>query len=173
MKIRRHGSFRLTLGAMMTVLTVISVYLSAILPSGKISLLFLSGIFLIPLLYEREVGGAVLIYIASAILSLLLVPGMINAVPYILFFGHYGIGKYLCEEKKNRLLSFIFKFIYYNVFMFACYFLFFDMLAGEFLKGIPFILLLLMMEVFFFVYDYLYSGIITLYGKKIKRLILG
>ena len=166
-------TFQISLGAMLTVLSLLTLYLSAVLPTGRLTLYFLSAVFIAPMLYERQPRAAFLIYITTGVLSLLIMPGMILSLPYILLFGHYGIGKYLIEENCRRKRAYLYKWIYYNVCMVLIYFLCFQAIAGEALRNLAWPRLLIGAQVAFIVFDFLYSRVIALYKRYIRRALIG
>ncbi len=166
-------SFQTSLGAMLCVLSLLALYLSAVLPAGRITLYFLSGIFIAPLLFERQPKAALLVYLATSLLSLLIMPGAIFSVPYILLFGHYGIGKYLIEENCKRRRSYFYKWIYYNICIVFIYFLCFEIIAGDFLRKLALPWLIVCAQIAFLIYDFLYSRAVFLYKRYIRRALMG
>ena len=166
-------TYQISLGAMLSVLALIALYLSAILPAGRITFYFLSGIFLAPLLFERQLRIAVIVYIATSLLSLLVLPGMVSSLPYILLFGHYGIGKFLIEENCKKKRAYLLKWIYYNISIVLVYFVCFSVLAGEWMAGLAWPWLFVLAQVAFVIYDYVYSYMILLYHKYLRRALMG
>jgi len=61
------------------------------------------------------------VYLATAILSLLLVPNKEAAVMYTAFFGYYAIVKALLESHTPRVVEYLLKFIIFNVSVFVAY----------------------------------------------------
>ena len=51
-------TFQISLGAMLTVLSLLLLYCAALLPAGRVTLYFLSSLMLAPLLYERQPRAA-------------------------------------------------------------------------------------------------------------------
>lgn len=166
-------SFQTSLGAMTTVLSLLALYLAAILPAGRITLYFLSAIFTVPMLYERQPRAALLVYAATSLLSLLILPGMILCLPYVLLFGHYGMGKYLIEENFRRLPAYLYKWLYYNVCMVLIYLCCFRTVAGEGLSQLAWPWLLLGAQAAFVIFDFVYSKVLVLYKRYLRRALLG
>lgn len=70
---------RLTIGAMTTALGVLFMYASSIVPSGKLVLLFLASLVVwIPLNERGGIAAAAVCFLATALLSLLLIPNKQN-----------------------------------------------------------------------------------------------
>ncbi len=166
-------TYQISLGAMLTVLSLLTLYLSAVLPAGQLTLYFLSAVFIAPMLYERQPRAAFLVYVTTSVLSLLIMPGMILSLPYILLFGHYGIGKYLIEENCHRKRAYLYKWIYYNICMILIYFTCFQVVAGEALRSLAWPWLLVGAQVAFVIFDFLYSRVIVLYKRYIRRALIG
>lgn len=166
--------FRISLAAMFAAFTLICLYLAAILPTGRISFYFLSSIFVAALLVEDQPGAAMLMFVAVGGLALLIVPNLLLVLPYVLLFGHYGIGKYFIEKIRDKVTAFVLKLVYFDVFLALTYFLVFDQLAGEVLKNLPVWALIALSQVAFVIYDFLYSKLTVFYVKVIrKRLMAG
>ena len=153
-------TYQISLGAMLTVLSLLTLYLSAVLPAGQLTLYFLSAVFIAPMLYERQPRAAFLVYVTTSVLSLLIMPGMILGLPYILLFGHYGIGKYLLEKIQSKLISYIAKLLYFNIGMALIYFFAYSTFFQGVLTQIPFWLLIILVQVVFVIFDFVYSKIL-------------
>ena len=83
---------------MCAVLTLIGIYVAVILPAFQLLAYFITALFLIPLISEKELGTSILMFFGVYLFSLLLVPGFTSSLPYLLFFGHYGIVWYFCAK---------------------------------------------------------------------------
>ena len=108
---------RLTVGAMSTALGVLFLYAASIVPSGKLVLLFLaSAVIWIPLNERGGIVSAALCYIATALLSLLLIPNKLYPLVYALFFGPYGFIKLGVDSSvHDRFIAFVLKLIIMNM----------------------------------------------------------
>ena len=95
----------MTLGGICLALTVISMYASSIVPGIELTLLAISSLFTAVMLIETGVGGALLLYGASLILGIALIPNKLAVLPYGFFFGYYGILKYYIEKITVLCLS--------------------------------------------------------------------
>jgi hypothetical protein len=168
----QKSTYRISLGAMLVALTVLTLYIGAILPAGRISLYFISGIFIIPMLYEFQPLAAFLIYLISSAIGLLFMPELVMILPYVFLFGHYGIGKYLIEERFRKLPAMIVKFVYYAAFTALIYFVCFQAFSGGILDTIPVYLTILILIALFFVYDFAYSLMVRLYNDRIGRFLM-
>ena len=90
---RLSGAKLISLGAMCTALGVLCLYAAAVLPTGRVALYFLASLFVYVPAAEGAYLGAVGVYLATGVLSLLILPSRAAAAPYIVLLGHFGIFK--------------------------------------------------------------------------------
>ena len=170
----RHltGARRISFTSMISVLSLIFLYLAMVLPTSRLAMYFLSSVFVAALVIEDEIGFAILSYIVTSLLAILLV-GFIPALfPYLILFGHYGIAKALFEKMKKKGVAFAAKLAYFNVFLLLSYLLAKDILFGELQIDFPLWALWLLAQAVFVVYDFAYTLVITLYYKKIRQFLM-
>lgn len=146
--------------------TLLFLFLATIVPA-KLSMFFLCSVFVTGMLVEHETGYAFLIFVAVSLLSLLIVT-TVHSLAYIIFFGHYGIGKYYIEKIKDKVTAFILKLLYFNAAMALIYFLA-PLVIGNALLSIPLWILIPAAQIVFIIYDYLYSLVSQFYYQKIRK----
>jgi len=169
----RGSAHQVSLTAMFAALSLIFLYLAAIWPAGRLSLYFLSSIFVAGMLVEERPAMAFLCYAVVCGLGLLIVPGLLLVVPYALLFGHYGIGKYLLERAvRDKITCFVLKLLYFDLFLAAVYFLAGELLLGSLLAAVPLWVLIVAAQVAFVIYDFLYSRVVLLYEQRIRPRLL-
>lgn len=170
MKYDENKTYYISLSAMFTAFTVLFIYLAGIMPSGRISMYFLSSLFISGIVLERKYKYAWISFIAASIIGALIVPDVLRIIPFVLFFGHYGIGKMYIEQMKDKMVAFIVKLVYFNVAVALTY-----LLAGSVIiadvsaYNLPWPLLIIIAEILFVVYDYLYSMAQQFYYTKIRK----
>ena len=111
-------------------------------------------------------------YIAAALLSLLLTPDLMTTLPYVLLFGHYGIGKYYIEKIDNKIISYVLKLLYFNACFLIVYLLAKEVFIGEALKKIPEFLIFILIQPVFVVFDFVYSFLSDFYYSNIRKRII-
>ena len=115
-------------GGLLTTIGVVLVYLSGIVPLNKTYLLALSS-FVIPLaVIITNKKTAFIIYISTALLSLLICGLKSTVLSYVAFFGLYGLVKYHIEKLKKLPVEIILKLLFFNfclLVLFLLYSLFF------------------------------------------------
>ena len=169
----KHTAHRVSLTAMFISMSLIFMYLSSIIPVLRITFYFLSSVFVMGLLLEDEVALAFMMFAAVSGLSMLLMP-FTMALPYLLFFGHYGIGKYFIEKNiKDKILRYILKLIYYNIALALAYLvareLFLNSAQGT---GLAIWIIIIIAEAAFVVYDFLFTRITGYYFNNIRRYLI-
>ena len=165
---------RVSLTAMFASMSLLFLYLASVLPTGRIAMYFLSSIFIMGLVIEEEIGLAVLMYIGVSLMSLLLMPNIIRVLPYVLFFGHYGIGKYYIQTRiKDKVAAYIVKLLYYNVALGLVYLLAQQIIYEDVLStGVAFWLFVVLAEVAFVIFDFLYDKVSSYYFNNLRRLLM-
>ena len=159
---------------MFTAFSVLFLFLAGVMPAGRISMYFLSSIFVSGLTIEREYLWALLCFIASSLIGLLILPDLLRLVPYVLFFGHYGIGKAYIERIKNKPFAFALKLLYFNVALLLIYLLANSVLTEDlsYIK-LPVWAIALIAQIAFAVYDFVYSKVQQVYYEKLRRPLMG
>ena len=169
----KRTAHRVSLTAMFAAMSLLFLYLAAVLPTMRLAMFFLSSIFIMGLILEEEIGLAFLMYIAVSALGLLfLLPHIVYVLPYVIFFGHYGIGKYYIETRiKDKVVGYIIKLLYYNVALVLIYLLA-QAALKEMLDALPIWALLLFAEAAFVIFDYLFTKVTAYYFNNIRRYLM-
>jgi len=168
------GTRKITLAAMFAAFTLLFLYLASILPTGKLAMYFLSSIFIAGLVVEHETGYAFLMFVAVALLSFLIIPNRVRVLYYVLFFGHYGIGKHYIEKIRDKVTAFILKLLYFNaamalIYVISQYVLGQNLLLVDVGFALPIFVLIILAQVLFVVYDYLYSLVTQFYYQRLRK----
>ena len=147
------------------------VLLLSFVPVSEIGLPALAGALVIPTVIELNRKYALSVYIATALLALLMVPSWECKLLYIGFFGCYPILKATLERPANLWWIWITKLAVFNVAMIAIYWLLITFLhldtAAFTIAGVsmPWLILLLGNGVFV-LYDIGLSRCIQTYLQK-------
>lgn len=165
---RKRNSKKMALSGLLTAVTVLLLYFAVILPFHVLFFTFLSS-FPIVLLYRRsQLSTALLFFMTTGLLSFILFPHP-RLLPYVLFFGHYGLAKVYLEEKGGRYAIFL-KILYFNLSLLIGWF-FFRLLLLPFMPTISPPLLLLFLQFFFLIYDYSFTAALSFFTSRIERVI--
>lgn len=140
------------------------IILSSVIETNTIILM--SAAALVVAVAVVEFGGekAILFYITSCIAGFFLTFDKIEIISYIGFFGLYSIIKYYIEIKIfNRLILYGVKILFFNLMLFAMYFL-----VKQFIILPVTWWMILAAQVLFLIYDYAFTIFISYYIKIIK-----
>jgi hypothetical protein len=158
---------KITLSGLLLAFTVICVFLAANLPTSRLSLYALSSLFVSIIVIEAGTKSGWAFYVASAILSVILVPRL-GVIPFVVFFGIYGMIKYYVELLKSRVFEYLLKLVYFNIcLVLGLIFLKEILLSGANLS-MPVYILAAGLEVAFILYDYIYTLFIRFYSNTLK-----
>ncbi len=173
----QRTAHRISLTAMFATMSLLFLYLASVLPTMRIAMYFLSSVFVMGLVVEEEIGLALIMFTGVSLLSLLLMPNILRVVPYILFFGHYGIFKHYAETRiKDKVIRYVLKLLYYNVALGLMYLLARqivneDILQHEFFRNAIWLVIVLA-QIAFIVYDYAFTKVTVFYFNNIRRLLM-
>ena len=148
---------------MLVALGVVTLWLGSILSMLELSVAVLASLFAVLAVLEYGKSAPWLVYAATAILSLLLLPQKAPALAYTLFFGYYPIVK----EKLERLpllAAWLLKEGIFHVSLILLYGLYTYLLSPGAREPLWYLaLILILAEVTFVLYDMALTRIITLY----------
>ncbi len=161
----------IVLSGIFLALTVIILYVESIAPTGRLSLYALSSVFVSILIVESGIKPGWLFYLSSSLVSFIIVPDKLALVPYIVFFGLYGIVKYYAERQKYIWLEYTIKFLYFNLCVVLAYFIIKNLFTIQMKFNLHWWLIIIALQIFFFLYDYVYSLIIQYYRKRLRRIL--
>lgn len=149
-------------------LTLAILYSTSLLPISTLSILTIASCLIPISIIRTTLKNTILVYLSCSILSFFLVPINICLL-YTLFFGIYGIIKFFIEKLDNLFLEVILKLFIFNILLSIIYIIFKSFLGFE----IEFSLLILIViaQIGFLIYDYALSIIISYFYNKINKLI--
>jgi len=159
---------RITLSGILLALTVICVFLAAVAPTSKLSLYALSSLFISVIIIEFGEKSGWIFYLASVILSVLLVPRL-EVIPFAVFFGIYGLIKLYIEKINSRIAEYILKLAYFNICLILGLFFLKEIILGGIKLSTPVYIIAVVLEVVFVIYDYIYTLFIRFYGTQLKQ----
>lgn len=168
----------ITIGAMCTALTVLSLYAAAVLPTGRLALYFLSSVFVYMLADEELYLGALVSFAASLALGFLILPNAFALAPYAALLGHYGIFRtWFARRMGDRFVRFLVCMLYCNAFtalaVLAAVFLFhYDLTVVSSALPAPVWALILALEAGFALFDLLYWMCAKIYVERIKSALI-
>jgi hypothetical protein len=162
---------RLTLGGVLIALTLIVLYAESVLPTSKLSLYVISSFFVSVIVIESGIRTAWIFYIASSLMALIIIPDKIAMIPYVVFFGVYGIIKFYIERLGKLIAEYILKFGYFNLCLLIAVLLIKEFFLDSLGVSFPLWIVIVGLEAVFLVYDYVYTLFIQYYNRKIRTVL--
>lgn len=97
--------------------------LLTVFPFATYALPALASVFLMPVVIECGPRWATAVYVAEALLALLITPDVEAKLLFVAFFGYYPVIKSLTERMKSRTLEWVCKLVVFNSAVVAAYML--------------------------------------------------
>lgn len=160
---------KISLAGMLAAFTLLFLYIASVIPAGKLAMYFISSVFIAALVVERQIALAFLMFLAVALLSFLILPNRLRVLYYVLFFGHYGIGKHYIETIRDKVTAYVVKLLYFNAALALMYIIGSNLLLTDISFILPIWALAIIAQVIFVIYDYLYSMVVQFYFKRIRK----
>lgn len=158
----------ITESGLLIALTLVILYATSIIPISTLSILTIASCLIPISIIRTSIKNTILVYIASSVLSFILVPTNI-ALYYTLFFGIYGIIKYFIEKIRIIPLELLFKLIAFNLLLGIIYLIIKSFLV-VLLPKLSLWILFLGAQVVFLVYDYALTLAISFFLNRFKSL---
>ncbi|NLJ40204.1 MAG: hypothetical protein GX352_01120 [Clostridiales bacterium] len=158
----------IALGGILGALCVISLYAAVYSPVSRLAFYSLSSLFASFMVIESGIKGGWLFYAATSALAFLIIPDRVSLIPYLVFFGNYGVVKHYIESIGLLLPEVLLKGICVSVYGVVIYFLYTKVFDISFESKIPIYGLLALLIGVFYIYDFVYTKIIAYYTRRFK-----
>lgn len=162
---------RLSLSGILLTLTIISLFMATIMPTNKVSFYVLSSFFVSIIIMEFGVKAGWIFYFTSCLLAFVIIPDKLRVIPFILFFGVYGVIKFHIEKINNIVIEYILKIIYFNLFLLGAFFIAKQLFFKDLAINLPLWGIVIALEIVFIIYDYVYTLFVRYYNDKLKKLL--
>ena len=167
-------SLKISLGGAIAAVSLVLMLLTTVIPFGTFAFPAFAGMLLTVIVIEIGYGFAVSVFAATALLSFLIVSDKEAALMYTAFFGFYPILKSLIERIPNKVVQYIVKLAVFNACMIAVFFIAVNLLSipeeSYYLFGLQLpVIFLLFGNVFFVLYDYCITKLVTIYLLKWRQ----
>ena len=162
------GTRKLAVAAMLCALGVVFLYVGSIIEILDLTMVAIASLFVFFAVIEMGGSYPYLIYLVTAVLSLLLLPSKFAAGTYLLFGGIYPVLKNMFE-KLHHVVAWVLKLSYFNtilsILLAASLYLFYvedpDMGFNLLTYGLA--------NVTFVLYDHATSLLVTMYLVKLRK----
>jgi hypothetical protein len=152
---------------LLVALTLVILFSTSILSISTLSILTVASCLIPISIIRTSIKNAILVYLASSILSFFLIRTNI-AIYYTLFFGVYGIIKYFIEKLRKLPIELIIKLISFNLLLALTYLItktFLGIISINFSLWIFWIV----SQGVFLIYDYSLTLSISFFLSRIHR----
>lgn len=154
---------------MFSALTLLFVCMANVLPVLRVTLFFISSIFIMGIMLEKMTVQAFISFAVVLFLGFLIVPDKAGMFPYMFFFGHYGIFKYFVDAAGGGGRALVLKLVYFNICMALIYFFGGGYLTAQWdFLPLPKWAFLIIGEGVFLVYDRLFTLITGVYFNRLR-----
>lgn len=165
----KKNTFNLVFCSLVSVMSLAFLYLSSVLPTGRIAAFGIAIFILCIAVAECGIKYGLICSVTVGLLAFILFPDKLILFPYALFFGYYPVLK-LCIERINRLvIEWLFKLSAFTTAMLAVYLI---MRLFKLLVPLPthtFIVYTAVMYLLFALYDNVLTRLIGFYLSKISQ----
>lgn len=164
---------KLAYSGILLALVIITLFFATFLPTSRLALYVLSSFFISIIIVEFGVYAGWSFYLASNILAFFVISNKIGLIPYTILFGIYGIVKFYIEKLNKLPFEYILKLVYFNFCLILAFIFIKEFLMYNIKIQLPWWTLLIVLEILFIIYDYIYTRFINYYLHKLKRIIGG
>ncbi len=173
----------IALGGILVALTTIVLYATSILPISTLAILTIASALIPVCIIRSNIQTSIFVYISSSLIAFFLVPINISFL-YFVFFGVYGIIKYFIERIRKEKLEILFKLLFFNIIFIIGFIIMQNVLGINIIAGlevlmsrffdtsartIATIILWIVAQPIFLIYDYAMTMIITFYMERIHK----
>lgn len=169
-KVRLNNSKRVAIAGILTALGAVSLFLENVLPTGKLGFYVFAGFVLSIVIMECGLAYGWVSYAAVSLLSFLLVPEKTAVLPYALFFGLYSMMKSHIERLDKIIFEWILKFVFFNLSLYFIWNVAVSLLLipENILNSFSVYLIAAVLQVAFFLFDWIFTFWIQYYHNKIQ-----
>ena len=165
----RSNTKKIALNGILGALALICLFLATILPTNRLAFYALSSFFISIAIIESGIKAGWLFYASTALLALIILPEKLGLVPYVIFFGFYGIAKYYIERLNKLIPEYIIKFVYFNLCLGIAWLLIRQLFVAEITVKLPWFVIVIALEFIFLIYDLVYTMFIAYYRYRLKK----
>ena len=161
-------SKKIAVAGILTALSDAALFLENFFPRGKLGVYVFAGFLLSVVIMECGILFGWISFAASSLLAFLLVPEKTAVVPYFLFFGIYSLVKSHIEKLNRIVVELVLKFVFFNAALFILWKIALLFIPQRFFEILPVFVIIVLLEILFFVYDWLFSLWIQFYQEKLQ-----
>ncbi len=170
-------STKASLGGIISALAIVIMLTTYISPLLVYTAPPFAGLLLLIIVNELGYKWSIGTFLSISILSVFIIADKESAVFFAMFFGYYPIlATFFNKRVSNRFLNYIIKFFVFNISclaaVFCCSFFFGISYSDVLNEGLVYIIaFILLLNIFFIIYDMLIIRLQLLYVLKLKKTI--
>lgn len=170
-------SSKLAFTGLLCALSLVIMFLGGIIPSATIAMPAIAGCIFIPIVAELNVKWGITAFLVVSVLAFLIVSDKEALLIFILFFGYYPSVYGLFDKIRKNAVKMLLKLLLFNAAAIAEFYLTIYLLGIPFetIEGLgifaPFapVILLLLANFVFILYDKALRGLIIMYFQKFHK----
>lgn len=170
---RLKTSKKIALSGMVVALNTVFLYASETIPFTQFIFAFLSSLFVYVLVSEGLFVFSWLSFLATALLTFLILPSRTSWFFYVGLIGHFGIVRqFLCDKVNTGWVRSILLVLYCNIGCALASFILFKVAGVNILTLLPninVILLVIVAEICFFLLDIIYNICTKFYNRRLRK----
>lgn len=160
----------LSRAALAAALGCVLLYIAAILPTGRITVVAIAGLLTAAVVISSGYAMALAVFVVTAVISFFIMPQKSVAVLYAAFFGYYPIVKSLFERIRGLAAGWILKFLVFNVSFFSIWMLARELITADIsAKPVFGVVAALVANGLFLAYDICLSRLIDIYINRVSK----
>lgn len=159
-------SRKIAYSGIMLSLNMIILMLVNIIPTNTLFILGMASLPISIVIMEYGPKAGILFYIGSVLLSFMIIANKVQWILYIFTFGAYGLIKYIIEKDRSFVKEYMLKLLTANILILFVY-----IILKQFIYIPVNIIIILVFEVAFIIYDSVYSKFIDFYNNRIKKIL--
>lgn len=157
---------------MIAALSVVLLFLGSAVWVFAYCMPIITGLLCVIVVQCMDMKSSLLVYAAVSIITFVFMPDKECPLIYIFFFGYYPIIKPKLDCIKKKIVAVFIKFIVYNAGIIASQLILICVIGipfDDFLGKWGIVVLLLLANFVFFIYDKLLSVLTDIFNKKYKK----
>lgn len=159
---------RIVICGVLVALSIIILYIGSMFQTLDLTMSAIVSLLVVVIVIEMGYSYAWLTYVATSILSLVLLPQKTPAIFYACFMGFYPIIKSHVERINSAVLRWIIKLVVGNVALVAMFLLLSIFVPEEFVGGWMLVATYVLGLTAFIMYDIALTKLISLYFARIR-----
>ncbi|MDD2483426.1 MAG: hypothetical protein PHQ50_00145 [Eubacteriales bacterium] len=171
---KKSPAAKLSFGGIMLGLSWITLFFAAFIPGMELTLFSLCTFYVVLVVGVTSVVNGWILYAATCLLVLVMIPDKIAILPYVFFFGLYGLVKFYIERIRKTPIEYLLKLLFFNlswgitIFVFKSAFL-----SNIGLPDLPVAALVVGAQFMFVLYDQILTRLYSYFHRRFGRLIEG